>query len=66
MAKRKPRVSICSGCIEEFPEKEMYLVERYVNRVNPDPKNIYYTPYCKKCIKDRDSYYKINQHPTTL
>jgi len=63
MAKRQPRTLICSGCIEEFPEKELYIVERFVNKTTPDPKNKYYTPYCKKCIKNTGDYYQIHSHP---
>jgi hypothetical protein len=63
MAKRQPRTSVCSGCLEEFLDKEMYMVEKYMNRSNPNPKNTYYTPYCKKCIKDSNSYYRVHQEP---
>ena len=44
---RAVRMTICSGCIEDFPHKEMYTVTRYMNRANPDPKNMYSTMYCK-------------------
>lgn len=65
MAKRQPKLTVCSGCLEEFPDKEMYTVEKYMNRSNPDPKNTYYTPYCKDCVKESDEYYRVRQEPTS-
>jgi hypothetical protein len=61
---RAVRMTICSGCIEDFPHKEMYTVTRYMNRANPDPKNMYSTMYCKKCIKnDKEHYVEIKEKP---
>lgn len=65
MAKREPKLTVCSGCLEQFPSKEMYTVEKYMNRSNPDPKNTYYTPYCKDCVKESDKYYRVRQEPTS-
>ena len=46
---RAVRTTVCSGCIQDFPHKEMYLVSRFMNRANPDTSNMYSTMYCAKC-----------------
>jgi hypothetical protein len=33
-----------------------------MHRGHPD-KGYYRTPYCEKCIKDKDSYHEISQQP---
>lgn len=61
---RAVRTTVCSGCIQDFPHKEMYTVTRYMNRANPDPKNMYATMYCAKCIKkDKEHYVDIIEKP---
>ena len=61
MAKRV-RITICSSCLGDFPDKEMYTVDREMHKGHPD-KGYYRTPYCEKCIKDTDSYFKISKEP---
>lgn len=62
---RAVRMTVCSGCIHDFPHKEMYLVSRYMNRANPDKTNMYSTMYCAKCIKkDKEHYVDIVEKPT--
>ena len=63
MAKRQPRTTVCSGCLNEFLDKELYTVSKFINRSNPDPKNVYYSPCCKKCVKRTDSYHEIKLEP---
>lgn len=58
MAKRKPRTYICSNCIKEFLEAEMYVVEKFVNQIN-EKYGYYDTFYCKKCIKSVNNYVGI-------
>ena len=61
---RAVRMTVCSGCIADFPHKEMYLVSRYMNRANPDKTNMYSTMYCAKCIKkDKEHYVDIIEKP---
>jgi len=61
---RAVRTTVCSGCIQDFPHKEMYLVSRFMNRANPDTSNMYSTMYCSKCIKkDRDNFHEIIEKP---
>ena len=64
---REVRMTICSGCIEEFPNDDLYTVSRYMNRANPNPKNLYTTPYCEDCVKkDKDRYVEITQEPKRI
>ena len=63
MAKRQPRTTVCSGCLDVFLDKELYTVSKFMNRSDPDPKNVYYSPYCKKCIKETDNYHEIKLEP---
>jgi len=58
----RARITICSGCITEFPDNDLYTVTRQMHRGQPD-KGYYRTPYCEKCIKDKDSYHEISQQP---
>ena len=61
---RAVRMTVCSGCIGDFPHKEMYLVSRYMDRGNPDPTNMYSTMYCAKCVKkDKEHYVDIIEKP---
>lgn len=58
----KARVTICSSCIEEFKDNDMYTVQRECHRGHPE--NGYYrTPYCEDCISRKDSYHKIVKEP---
>lgn len=59
---RAPRLTICSNCLEEFPDKEMYTVGK-ASMPGGDEVG-YYTMFCKKCtMKDKDSYIKIIREP---
>jgi len=62
MAKRKPRTHICSNCFNEYLEKEMYVVEKFVNRTD-DKHGCYNTVYCKKCTKKATNYINIISKP---
>ena len=62
MAKRQVRITVCSHCLNDFPDKELYTVERLMHRGHPE-KGHYRTPYCEKCIKDTDSYVNISKEP---
>ena len=59
---RRSRVTVCSHCIGEFPDKEMYVVERLMHKGDAT-KGIYRTPYCEKCLKHEDTYVKIHKKP---
>lgn len=63
MAKRAVRMSVCSGCINDFPDKDMYTVAKYMNRTDPNPKDVYYTPYCEKCVKKTDQFAYVHKEP---
>ena len=64
---REIRYTVCSGCIEDFPSDDLYTVSRYMNRANPDSKNVYLTPYCEDCIKtDKEHYIEITQEPKRI
>lgn len=58
---RQPRITICSNCLGDFPDKEMYTVSKpmmWGNEVG------YYTPFCSKCVKSaKDSYIGIIKEP---
>lgn len=59
---RQPRMTVCSNCLEEFPDKEMYVVGKPAkwgsNEIG------YYTPFCKDCtMKDKEAYIKIIKEP---
>jgi len=59
---RRVRITVCSNCLNDFPDKELYTVDREMHRGYPE-KGHYRTPYCKKCIKDTESYIKISKEP---
>lgn len=59
---RRSRVTICSHCIGEFPDKEMYTVEREMHKGHPEKGN-YRTPYCEKCLKFTDTYVSVHKKP---
>jgi hypothetical protein len=61
---REIRLTVCSGCIEEFPDGDLYTVTRYMNRSLPKKTNMYSTPYCETCIKkDKTGYVDIKLEP---
>ena len=59
---RRVRITVCSGCLNDFPDKDLYTVDREIHKGHPE-KGYYRTPYCEKCIKDKDSYFKISAEP---
>ena len=64
---REIKLTVCSGCIEDFPDGDLYTVTRYMNRSLPDKTNMYYTPYCETCIKkDKDGYVDIKLEPKNV
>jgi len=58
-----PRITICSGCLEDFQNNDLYTVSRFINRSVGIKSGLYGVPYCEKCIKDTDSYHKITTQP---
>jgi len=56
------RITICSGCINDFPHNDLYTVYKQVHRGDPDS-GFYRAPYCAKCIKNKDEYVKISKEP---
>tara|TARA_B110000259_G_scaffold70718_1_gene83363 strand:- start:107 stop:310 length:204 start_codon:yes stop_codon:yes gene_type:complete len=58
-----PRITICSGCLNEFPNNDMYTVSKASH--GGDPKyGIHRLPHCAKCIvKNKGSYIKITEEP---
>lgn len=63
MPRKSTRKMVCSGCLEEFLEADLYEVERHANRVNPNLVNTYRSPYCEECIENKDEYIKIRKEP---
>jgi len=64
---REIRLTVCSGCIEEFPDGDLYTVTRYMNRSLPKKTNMYSTPYCETCIKkDKTGYVDIKLEPKNV
>jgi len=60
---RAVRMTVCSNCLNDFPDKEMYTVGKSGNWATPDVIG-YYTPFCKKCVKkDKDAYIKVISEP---
>jgi hypothetical protein len=60
---RAVRMTVCSNCLGDFPDKEMYTVGKSGNWAKPDEVG-YYTPFCAKCVKKaKDSYVKIISEP---
>ena len=61
---RAVRMTVCSGCIQDAPHKEMYTVSRFMHKGKPDSRNMYTTMYCAKCVKkDKDNYHEIVGKP---
>jgi len=64
---REIKYTVCSGCIEDFPSDDLYTVTRYMNRANPDSKNMYSTPYCEYCIENgKEHYVDIKEEPKRI
>lgn len=60
---RQISFTVCSNCLDDFPSKEMYTVSRKSHRGVETNSDEYYAPYCKKCLKDKESYLKIISEP---
>jgi thymidine kinase len=59
---RAVRMTVCSNCLDDFPDKEMYTVGKAM--MWDSDKVGYYTPFCKTCVKKaKDSYIKIIKEP---
>ena len=58
----KSRTTVCSHCIEDVKNTEVYWVNRYMHRGAPEH-GIYRAPYCKPCLKATDTYIDIHQEP---
>ena len=59
MAKKKT-TTVCSHCIGEFEDTEMYWVNRWMYRGHPEHGQ-YRVPYCEKCLKAKDTYIDIDR-----
>ena len=61
---RKVRMTVCSSCLNDFPDKELYTVGKQGTAA--DGEIGYYTPYCKSCVKKyKDNYNKVIKEPKT-
>lgn len=60
---RQVSTTVCTNCLDEFVTKEMYTVSRKMRRHDENNKDEYYAPYCKDCIKDKESYLIIIDKP---
>lgn len=66
MPTKKQIFTICSFCLGDFPDKELFIVSVPVNIENKNShNNCYGTPCCQKCLngKDKDRYIRILQYP---
>ena len=55
---RQPRMTVCSNCLDEFPDKEMYTVGKPTTWGSDEVG--YYTPFCKDCtMNDKESYIRF-------
>jgi hypothetical protein len=61
MAKSK-KTLVCSNCLDDVAYSDVYWVNREMHRSNPGS-GIYRAPYCKKCLKDTDTYIDVHQEP---
>lgn len=60
---RAVRTTICSNCLNEFPDKEMWTVSKPM-MWGDEP--AYYTPFCAKCVKSaKAAYIGIIKEPKT-
>jgi hypothetical protein len=65
MAKKEVKKTVCSFCIDLFPDKELYIVTMPMHRL-PDGgyRDTYRTPCCTKCLeKSKDRYLSIHEEP---
>jgi hypothetical protein len=66
MPTKNTATTICSFCLKEFPDKELYIVSLPVNRGDVNSyHNTYGTPCCPKCIdgEDKERYIEIIEQP---
>lgn len=60
MAKRQIKYTICSFCVESFPDKEMFTVRLPMHRLTDGTtRGEYRTPCCKKCIGKEETKERI-------
>lgn len=66
MSIKKNTTTICSFCLNDFPDKSLYIVSVPVNREDPNSfKNLYGTPCCSKCLEiEKERYIRITEHPS--
>lgn len=60
---KKTRIEICNSCLDDFPYKELYIVNRVMHRTVGESSGFYRTTYCEKCIKDTSTYHSIFTEP---
>lgn len=67
MSTKSSTSTICSFCLKDFPDKELYIVSLPVNREDVNSyHNRYGTPCCSKCIDgdEKERYIGIIDYPT--
>lgn len=63
MAKTKTKTTICSFCLNDIPNKDLYVVVLPMHRLQEGGYiGEYLTPCCEKCTtKDKDRYLRIHE-----
>lgn len=66
MPTKSSTTTICSFCLKEFPDKELYIVSLPFNREDVNShQNRYGTPCCSNCINvDKERYIGIIDYHT--
>ena len=60
MAKRKIRTTVCSFCLREYPDKELYTVRLPMHRgEDGTTRGEYRTPCCNKCVDLKETKERI-------
>jgi len=60
MAKREVKKGVCSFCTNEYPYKEMYVVNMPMHRIaDGTTRDIYRTICCEKCIDKKATKERI-------
>ncbi len=60
MAKRQIKKGVCSFCLNEYPQKEMYVVSMPMHRLEDGTTHgIYRTICCEKCIDKKNTKERI-------
>jgi hypothetical protein len=65
MAKGKTKTTVCSFCLNDIPNKELYVVALPMHRLPEGGyTGEYRTSICGKCIsKEKDRYLRIHEEP---